>query len=325
MLQLPREALDRKNAALRQAMGPVLAEALAARDVVEVIVNADGQIWIDRIGSGRAPSGARLEPADAERVLRLVADHAGEVVTRDQPLIAGVLPETGERFQGVFMPVAGAPSFVIRKRPELIFELSDYVTDGNMTPQQAELLRVSAARRDNILVAGGTGSGKTTLANAILAEPAFSNDRVILVEDTPELQCSALDQLALLTRRADPPVTIADLVRAAMRLRPDRIVVGEVRDGAALDMLKAWNTGHPGGLATLHANSALEALSRLEDLAGEVAVTVPSRAIGQAIDVIVFMRRRPGGPVVEEILRVDGFADGAYRTSRLDGAALEAR
>lgn len=322
MLQRAQETLDRKNAALRQAMGPVLAEALAARDVVEVIVNADGRIWIDRIGSGRAPSGARMEPADAERILRLVADHAGEVVTRDQPLIAGVMPETGERFQGVFMPVAAAPSFVIRKRPELIFELSDYVAEGSMTAQQAELLRAAATRRDNILVAGGTGSGKTTLANAILAEPAFSDDRVILAEDTPELQCSAADQLALLTRKADPPVTMADLVRAALRLRPDRIVVGEVRDGAALDMLKAWNTGHPGGLATLHANSALEALARLEDLVGEVAVNVPSRAIGQAIDVIVFMRRRPGGRVVEEVLRVEGFAEGRYRTHRMDDPSI---
>ncbi len=318
MLQLSKESLDRKNAALRQAMGPVLAEALAASDVVEVIVNADGWVWIDRIGSGRTSSGARMEPADAERILRLVADHAGEVVTREQPLISGVLPETGERFQGCFMPVVSAPSFVIRKRPGLIFELTDYVAEGSMTAQQAELLRAAIARRDNILVAGGTGSGKTTLANAILAEPAFRGERVILAEDTPELQCSALDQLVLLTRKSDPPVTMTDLVRAALRLRPDRIVVGEVRDGAALDMLKAWNTGHPGGLATLHANGALEALWRLEDLTGEVAANIPCRAIGQAIDVVVFMRRRPGGRVVEEILRVEGFEAGRYRTARMD-------
>lgn len=303
MLQLPREALDRKNAALRQAMGPVLAEALAARDVVEVIVNADGNIWIDRIGSGRTQSGARMEPADAERVLRLVADHAGEVVTRDQPLIAGVLPETGERFQGVFMPVAAAPSFVIRKRPEMIFELADYVADGSMSAQQATLLREAAARRDNILVAGGTGSGKTTLANAILAEPAFSGDRVILAEDTPELQCSALDQLALLTRKANPPVTMADLVRAALRLRPDRIVVGEVRDGAALDMLKAWNTGHPGGLSTIHANSAAEALDRLEDLIAEVTSRAPHRMIRHAVDLIVQIERTARGRSVTEIMK----------------------
>lgn len=307
------EALDRKNHALRQAMGPVIAAALGEPAVVEVMVNPDGRIWVDRMGRGRAFSGQSMSPADAERILRLVADHMGEVVTQDEPLLSATLPRTGERFQGVFMPVAGAPSFTIRKRPAKIFRLEDYVRDGFMTPAQARILRSAVAERANILIAGGTGSGKTTLANAILAEPAFANDRVLIAEDTPELQCSALDQIALLTRRTTPPITMTDLVRAALRLRPDRIVIGEVRDGSALDMLKAWNTGHPGGLATLHANSAEEALSRLEDLIGEVAATVPYRAIGQAIDLIAFIRRSSVGVVLEMLVQVEGWAQGEYR------------
>jgi P-type conjugative transfer ATPase TrbB len=318
MSTVSQEALDRKNTALRQAMGPVLAAALAEAKVVEVMVNPDGSIWVERIGEGRAFSGEHMAQADAERILRLVADHVGEVVTRDRPLISATLPRTGERFQGVFMPVASAPAFSIRKRPEVIFTLDDYVKAGIMTARQAEALRAAAERRDNILIAGGTGSGKTTLANAVLAEPAFARDRVLIAEDTPELQCSARDQIALLTKRTEPPVTMADLVRAALRLRPDRIIIGEVRDGSALDMLKAWNTGHPGGLATLHANSAREALSRLEDLIGEVAPAVPYRAIGQAIDLVAFIRRAPDGRRLESLLRVESWSEGDYRLSSFE-------
>jgi type IV secretion system protein VirB11 len=311
------EALDRKDRALRQALGPVLGSALAEASVVEVMVNPDGAIWIERIGQGRTFSGHHMARDDAERILRLVADHVGEVVTRERPLVGGALPRSGERFQGVFPPIAAAPSFSIRKRPERIFSLQDYVDQAIMSAAQADVLAQAAERRDNILIAGGTGSGKTTLANAILALPAFRGDRVILAEDTPELQCSAEDQLALLTKRTEPAVTMADLVRAALRLRPDRIVVGEVRDGSALDMLKAWNTGHPGGLATLHANSAAEALNRLEDLIGEVAPAIPHRAIGKAIDIIAFIKRAPAGRVLESVVRVEGWRDGAYGLTRL--------
>lgn len=307
------EAADRRGRALRQAMGPVLSAALADPRVVEIMVNPDGAIWIERAGEGRRCSGERMAPADAERILRLVADHAGEVVTRDRPTVSASLPQTGERFQGVFMPVAAAPSFSIRKRPAAIFTLDDYVAATIMTAAQAEVLAKAAAERANILIAGGAGTGKTTLANAILALPTFAEDRVILIEDTAELQCSAFDQVALLTKRSEPPVTMTDLVRAALRLRPDRIVIGEVRDGSALDLLKAWNTGHPGGLATLHANSAEEALSRLEDLVGEVAQQVPHRAIGQAVDLIAYLRRASGGRVLDALLRVEGWGEGGYR------------
>jgi P-type conjugative transfer ATPase TrbB len=306
MMQTNSVVAGRKVAALRQAMGPVIAEALADRLVVEVMVNPDGKIWIDRIGKGRSFTGECLAPADADRILRLLADHAGEVVTRDRPRISATLPETGERFQGVFMPIVSSPTFAIRKRPEVVFTLDDYVERGILDPSMAVVLREAAMARQNLLIAGGTGSGKTTLANAILAEPAFASDRVVLIEDTAELQCAAADKVEMLTKRTDPPVTMTDLVRDTLRLRPDRIIIGEVRDGSALDLLKAWNTGHPGGLATIHANSAAEALTRLEDLIGEVTQRVPYRAITQAINVVVYIERTSTGRRIREVSRLVG-------------------
>lgn len=313
MTSSSQEALDRKHSALRQAMGPVIAAALAEASVVEVMVNPDGAIWVERIGQGRVFSGERMAPADAERILRLVADHVGEVVTRDQPLVSATLPRSGERFQGVFMPVSTAPAFTIRKRPEVIFTLDDYVKTGVMTDAQAQALRAAAKGRDNILIAGGTGSGKTTLANAVLAEPAFAGDRVFLIEDTPELQCSAWDVVAVLTRRAPVVIGVVDLVRDALRMRPDRIVVGEMRDGAAaLETLKSWNTGHPGGLSTIHANSAGDVLRRVEDLLTEVVAQPPRRAIAQAVDRIVHIRRTTQGRRVEAVLAVEGLEADRY-------------
>lgn len=299
----------RKTDALLQAFGSEIGAALAAPDVVEVMVNPDGRIWVERAGEGRCPTEACVTVADAERVLRLVADHAGQVVTHEHPLVSATLPG-GERFQGVYAPVAKSPSFVIRKRSLVVFTLDDYVHRAVMTRAQADALAAAAEAHANILIAGGTGSGKTTLANTMLDLPAYRRDRVVVLEDTEELLCRAPDHLALLTRRADPLVTMADLVKVSMRLRPDRIVIGEVRDGSALDLLKAWNTGHPGGLATLHANSAREALYRLEDLIGEVSQTIPRRAIGQAIGLIAFLRRRAGGRVLESVVQVEGWENG---------------
>jgi len=302
---------DRKITALRQAMGPVIAGALADKRVVEVMVNPDGKIWIDRIGEGRSFTGEHLASSDAERILRLLADHAGEVVNRDRPSVSATLPGTGERFQGMTMPIVASPAFAIRKRPAIIITLDDYVADGVMSAEIADALRAAVEARENILIAGGTGSGKTTLANAILAEPAFVKDRIVLIEDTAELQCSAPDRVEMLTRRADPVVTMADLVRDTLRIRPDRIIIGEVRDGSALDLVKAWNTGHPGGVATIHANSAADALSRMEDLIGEASERIPSNAIAQAINLVVYVERNSTGRRIQSLTRVVGW-DGVY-------------
>jgi type IV secretion system protein VirB11 len=316
MPQIHPIALDRKAAALRQALGPTIAAALAERLVVEVMVNPDGKIWVDRIGAGQSFTGERLATADAERILRLLADHVGEIVNRDRPHVSATLP-SGERFQGQYPPLCAAPAFAIRKRPEMVFTLDDYVAGRAMTESQARALAAAAEARDNILIVGGTGSGKTTLANAVLALPAFANDRIVLIEDTAELQCSAPNQVALLTKKTDPQVSMRDLVRATLRLRPDRIVIGEVRDGSALDIVKAWNTGHPGGVATLHANSANEALGRLEELISEVSLVVPHRAIARAIGVIAFIARTPEGRTLRALQRVTGWDEGRYRLEAL--------
>ncbi len=312
-------ASERKLEALRHALGETVLRALLDPTVVEIMANPDGRLVLDRSGSGRSDTGERLAPEARERVIKLVADYVGEPVTRDDPRLSGVLPGTGERFQGFLPPITPAPTFAIRKRPGVVWRLGDYVRDRVMTEAQADLLRAAAFERRNLLISGGTGSGKTTLANAILAEPAFADDRVFLIEDTPELQCSAWDLVPALTRRSPKPIGVVDLVRDALRMRPDRIVVGEMRDGAAaLETLKAWNTGHPGGLSTIHANSAPEVLNRLEDLIAEVSVQPPRRSIGQAIDLIAHIQRTPDGRRLQALVDVRSDDAAGYRLQKLD-------
>jgi len=317
------EAEDRRRAMLRTAMGPAIAAALADPAVVEVMVNPDGALRLDRLGDGRTDTGVRLGAAEVERIIRIVASHIRAEIHAGRPVVSAELPETGDRFEGLLPPVSPAPCFSIRKPAARVFTLQDYVADGILSAPQAEALRRAVAGWRNILVAGGTSSGKTTLANALLAEMARLDERVILIEDTRELRCAAPDCVALRTK---PGVAdLKDLVRSTLRLRPDRIVVGEVRGGEALDLLKAWNTGHPGGVATLHANSARAALYRLEQLIQEAVVTVPRRLIADAIDLVVFIRGRGAGRRVETIAEVSGLgADGDYVVADLAPHALSA-
>lgn len=307
---------ERKLDALRHALGRTVLDALVDPQVVEILANPDGRLILDRAGQGRGDTGERLSIEARERAIRLIADYVGEVVTRDDPRLSGTLPGTGERFQGLLPPVTSAPTFSIRKRPGVIWTLADYVRDGVMSSRQAQTLAEAARDRRNILISGGTGSGKTTLANAILAEPAFADDRVFLIEDTAELQCSAWDTVSVLTRRAPIAIGVIDLVRDALRMRPDRIVIGEMRDGAAaLETLKSWNTGHPGGLSTLHANSAEDALRRIEDLTMEVAAVPPRRMIGQAVDVVAHIRRTTVGRRLEAVIVVTSGSDAGYEAT----------
>lgn len=306
---------DRRRAMLRTAMGPTIAAALADPAVIEIMLNPDGALRLDRLGEGRTDTGTRYDAAQVERIIRLVASHARTEVHAASPIVSAELPPhgegAGERFEGVLPPVSVAPCFSIRKPAAKIYTLLDYVTDGIMSADTARLLSLAVVQRRNILVAGGTSSGKTTLANALLAEMAHLDERVLIIEDTRELQCAAPDVVALRTRANI--VSMADLVRSTLRLRPDRIIVGEVRGREALDMLKAWNTGHPGGIATVHANSAIAALYRLEQLVQETVVTVPRRLIAEAIDMIVFISGRGLARRVETIARVAGLdPDGNY-------------
>jgi type IV secretion system protein VirB11 len=305
------QARDRRRAMLRTAMGPAIGAALADPAVVEVMVNPDGSLRLDLLGQGRVDTGERLGAAEVERIIRLVASHVRVEAHAGNPVVSAELPETGERFEGLLPPVAVAPCFAIRKPATRVYTLDDYVGDGVMGPVQAEALRKAVRARRNLLIAGGTSSGKTTLANALLAEIAKADERVVILEDTRELHCAARDCVALRTRPG--LVSLADLVRSTLRLRPDRIVVGEVRGPEALDMLKAWNTGHPGGIATVHANSAHAALYRLEQLIQEAVAAVPRQLIAQAIDLVVFMRGRGEARHVDTIAEVQGVSDGDYR------------
>jgi type IV secretion system protein VirB11 len=298
------EAQDRRRQMLRTAFGPTIAAALADPTVLEVMVNPDGRLWIDRASNGRTDSGVRLGAAETERIIRLVAAHVRREVTDKAPIVSAELPDTGERFEGIMPPVAPAPCFGIRKPADVPYRLTDYVAARILTPPQAHVLTQAVRERRNIVVAGGTSSGKTTLVNALLAEVASLNERVVILEDTRELRCAAQDVVALRTK---PGVaSLADLVRSTLRLRPDRIIVCEVRGAEALDMLKAWNTGHPGGLTTVHANSAAAALTRLEQLVQEAVVTVPRALIAEAIDLVVFIKGRGSERRVDSILELAG-------------------
>lgn len=311
-------AQDRGVRMLRTAMGPTITQALNDPDVVEVMLNPDGSLWVDRLRGGRAPVGVAVAAADAERIIRLVAAHVRAEVHAGAPILSAELPDTGERFEGLLPPVVSAPAFAIRKRPNGVIPLDAYVGDGILTQAQADFLRHAVRERRNIVIAGGTSTGKTTLANALLDEIATTGDRVIILEDTVELQCAAADHVPLRTRPG--VVSMAELVRSTLRLRPDRIVVGEVRGPEALDLLKAWGTGHPGGIATLHAGSAQGVLSRLEQLILEVAMTPPRALIAEAVHVIVFIAGRGRSRCVQEILTITGFdADGYHLHACLGG------
>ena len=284
------EAVTRGARMLRTALGPDIAAFLDDPAVVEVMLNPDGRLWIDRLSTGLFNTGAVLTPADGERIIRLVAHHVGAEVHAGNPRVSAELPETGERFEGLLPPVVAAPAFAIRKPAVAVFTLDDYARAGIMTADQAALLRKAVTERRNILVAGGTSTGKTTLTNALLAEVAKSDDRVVLIEDTRELQCAAPNLVALRTKNG--VATLSDLVRSSLRLRPDRIPIGEVRGAEALDLLKAWGTGHPGGVGTIHAGTALGALRRLEQLIQEAVVTVPRALIAETIDIVAVLAGR---------------------------------
>jgi len=271
------EASSRGARMLRTALGPEIAAWLEDVSVIEVMLNPDGRLWIDRLGAGIADTGKGMSAADGERIIRLVAHHVGAEVHARAPRVSAELPETGERFEGLLPPVVAAPSFAIRKPAVAVFKLGDYVAAGIMAQSQADALTRAVGEKKNILVAGGTSTGKTTLTNALLAEVAKTDDRVVLIEDTRELQCAAPNLVSLRTK--DGVASLSDLVRSALRLRPDRIPIGEVRGAEALDLLKAWDTGHPGGVGTIHAGSALGTLRRMEQLIQESVVTVPRALI----------------------------------------------
>ncbi len=315
--QVRSEGTLRSARMLRTALGPAVAQWLDDPAVIEVMLNPDGKLWIDRLGEGLADTGTLMSAADGERIIRLVAHHVGVEIHGAAPRVSAELPESGERFEGLIPPVAFAPCFAIRKAAVAVFTLADYVSAGIMSEAQAGVLQSAVASRQNILVAGGTSTGKTTLTNALLAEVAKTSDRIVLIEDTRELQCASPNLVALRTK--DGVATLADLVRSALRLRPDRIPIGEVRGAEALDLLKAWGTGHPGGVGTIHAGSAMGTLRRMEQLIQEAVVTVPRALIAETINIIAVLVRDGTGRRLGELARVEGLgANGDYQLTAIN-------
>ncbi|MDK1376413.1 P-type conjugative transfer ATPase TrbB [Sinorhizobium sp. 6-70] len=295
---------------LQEALGDQLCVALDDANVIEIMLNPDGKLFIERLGHGVAPAG-EMSCAAAEMVIGTVAHALQSEVDTARPIISGELPIGGHRFEGLLPPVVGKPAFTIRRRASRLIPLGEYVYSGVMTEYQASTIRSAISSRLNIVISGGTASGKTTLANAVIGEIVRSapEDRLVILEDTAEIQCAADNAVVL---RTSDTMDMARLLKSTMRLRPDRIVVGEVRDGAALTLLKAWNTGHPGGVATIHSNTAMSTLRRLEQLTAEASQQPMQEVIGEAVDLIVSIERTPRGRRVRDVIQVEGFAGGQY-------------
>lgn len=277
---------------------------LERADVLELLLNEDGQLWLDTF-AGMVATDQHVSPQRARSIITAVSGSSGATTHKDSPILETELPGSGYRFTGTLPPVVKSPVFSIRKRASRIFSLEDYIADGIATDDQAAYLRQAILSKKNILISGGTGSGKTTLANALLLEIAKTDDRVILIEDTLELQCRSANKTSLRTCATS---SLQDLLRLTLRLRPDRIIVGEVRGGEALDLLKAWNTGTPGGVATIHADTASKALMRLEQLVSEVSVSSQRYVIAETINCVVQIRRTAAGREISEIIEVEGLS-----------------
>lgn len=310
------ESFARSARMLKTALGSEISHFLEDATVVEVMLNPDGRLWIDRLTGALEDTGCRVSAIDAERIIRLVAHHVSTEVHAHAPRVSAELPESGERFEGLVPPVVTAPCFSIRRPAVAVFTLKDYVEAGIMSEREARLLQAAVRDRKNVLVTGGTSTGKTTLVNALLAEISKTGDRIVMIEDTRELQCSAPNLVALRTK--DGVASLSDLVRSSLRLRPDRIPIGEVRGGEALDLLKAWGTGHPGGIGTVHAGSAIGALRRLEQLIQEAVVTVPHALIAETINVIAVLSGRGSARHLAELASIDGLgSNGDYLLTQL--------
>jgi P-type conjugative transfer ATPase trbB len=285
---------------ITRELGREVMTALQDDTVIEVMLNTDGKLWCDRLGEGMSCIGEMSAP-NALALLGTIADGLGTVITKQSPILEGELLLDGSRFEGLIPPVVARPTFTIRKKALLIYTLDDYVQQGIMIAKQKAQIQEAITSRRNILVVGGTGSGKTTLTNAIIAEMVAltPEDRLVIMEDTAEIQCKA-DNAVILRTSID--ISMQQLLRATMRLRPDRIIVGEVRGAEALALLKSWNTGHPGGIATLHANSADSGLVRLEQLIAESGIQADMKAlIDEAVDLVIFIEKQGGKRVIKEI------------------------
>ena len=311
MKDISDEVVRRKQTQLTTALDPVL-HLLNDADVVEVMINPDTRVWVERIGEPPEQTDIQITTAEIERAIRLVASIMQTTISTDNPSVAGTLPQWNARIQASMPPMVDSPALCIRLPAKKVFNLNDYVAKGILTVSQSQILHNAVMDRKNILLGGGTGSGKTTLANALLDVISVTGDRVIIIEDNRELQCNALNKVHFYT---DANVSLQRALFDSLRWRPDRIIIGEVRDKAALDLLKAWNTGHPGGVATIHADSTREMLTRMCQLIEENNMVAPKAFVAQTIDLCVHIKRdknSPAGRCLSGISEVTGYKNGDW-------------
>jgi len=287
---------------IRIELGKHITDALEDDTVIEIMLNPDGSLWIDRLGKGMSMI-ERKTTISAQSAIHTIASYIGTSVDKTNPILECELPLCGSRFEGLIPPIVPSPSFTIRKKAKVVFTLEHYLQQNIITSQQKEKIENAIHERKNILIAGGTGSGKTTLTNAIIAKMSelTPDDRIVIIEDTAEIQCTSENHAIF---RSNDSVDMTRLLKVTMRYRPDRILVGEVRGGEALMLLKSWNTGHPGGIATVHANSAYSALTRLSQLVAEVTASKSETIIAEAVNMVIFITKKNHGRIVDEIIEV---------------------
>lgn len=294
---------------LRHACGPLIMGALEDPEVIEVMLNPDGSLWIEKYGQDHDCIG-EIPVAQSRLILSQVASGLNLTVNEKSPIVEGEFPLDGSRFEGTFPPIVGpGPSLSLRKKASRVFTLAEYAAAGSITLKSVNIIEDAVLRRLNIVVVGGTSSGKTTFVNAVI-DAIFRltpTHRLLILEDTAELQSKSPNTVFLRTSVL-AEVDMRKLAKVSMRYAPKRILIGEVRDAAALEMLKLWNTGHPGGVSTFHADSAEEALPRLEELVEEAGLDPKQKLIGRAVDLAVYMEKTPDNQRrISSIVRVNKF------------------
>ncbi|WP_177160636.1 P-type conjugative transfer ATPase TrbB [uncultured Fusobacterium sp.] len=278
-------------------------------DVIEIMLNPDRKLWVDTLSKGMYFTGIYVEPSKSISIINLVANAVGTTVGLTNPRISAEIPGDGSRFEGTLPPIVANPSFTIRKKALLVFTLDDYVKNGTMTQNQKDVIVKGVLDRKNMLVIGGTSSGKTTLTNAIINEMVVTKHRLLILEDTQEIQSKAENTVFM---RTSDYANMQDLLKTCMRYRPDRIIIGEIRSGEALDLLTAWNSGHPGGISTIHSDTPEGGLKQLEQYIQRVSVSKQQELIAMTVDYLVVITKENNVRKVKCIKEMLGFKNGEY-------------
>jgi pilus assembly protein CpaF len=279
-------------------------------DISDILVNGSKEVFIEKFGAMQQVPGVTVSEKSLQIAIRNIARQLGDDISEDKPILDARLPD-GSRVTAIASPCSvNGTSLAIRKFQSKLYGPQDLVRIGTLTPELLMQLQTAVELHQSVLISGGTATGKTTLLNA-LSHFIGPEERVIVIEDTSEIQIEKNNLVRLEARREQPgrpAISIRDLLKATLRLRPDRIILGEVRGGEAFDLLQALNTGHSGSLSTIHANSAAEAISRFATCVLMSGIDLPYRVIrqniGESLDLVIQLKRQAGKRVVAEVLRI---------------------